>query len=290
MFVLKFAMAAAVASMAWTPVLADTSSAAIQKERLDLAGRERMLIQRIVKSSCLVLSNIDTEHYAASAIKDTNMFETTLAELIAGSPERNWAPEANPKALAQMQDTYAKWNTLRPAALQVSHGDLMAFAVSQIIKDTDTTVTAMNTAVSDMANAMGTGSIDPKISKTLNAAGKQRMLSQKLAKEFCFLHNDVSAQMHRELLVETAAAFETTLDSLMTADTVTSEFIAPPTPQTELHLANAKRIWQNLSPIMQHAIDGEETTRADLENVAHLSDELLSEMIAAVKAYVAGTA
>ncbi|MEP2472283.1 MAG: type IV pili methyl-accepting chemotaxis transducer N-terminal domain-containing protein, partial [Paracoccaceae bacterium] len=181
MFGMKLAMTAAVAAIAWTPVLADTSSAAIQKERLDLAGRERMLIQRIVKSSCLVLSNIDTEHYAAAAIKDTDLFETTLADLIAGSPERNWAPERNPKALAQMQDTYAKWSTLRPAALQVSHGDLMAFAVFQIVKDTDKTVTAMNAAVSDIANAMSQKGVDPKISKTLNAAGKQRMLSQKLA-------------------------------------------------------------------------------------------------------------
>ncbi|MEP6020308.1 MAG: type IV pili methyl-accepting chemotaxis transducer N-terminal domain-containing protein [Paracoccaceae bacterium] len=290
MFSMKLAMTAAVAAIAWTPVLADTSSAAIQKERLDLAGRERMLIQRIVKSSCLVLSNIDTEHYAASAIKDTDLFETTLADLIAGSPERNWAPERNPKALAQMQDTYAKWSTLRPAALQVSHGDLMAFAVFQIVKDTDKTVTAMNAAVSDIANAMGQKGVDPKISKTLNAAGKQRMLSQKLAKEFCFLHNDVNAEMHRELLIDTAATFEKTLDSLLNSDAVTGEFIAPPTPQTELHLTNAKRIWQDLSPIMQHAIDGEETTLTDLENVAHLSDKLLSEMVAAVKAYVAGTA
>ncbi|MEO9515784.1 MAG: type IV pili methyl-accepting chemotaxis transducer N-terminal domain-containing protein [Paracoccaceae bacterium] len=290
MFGMKLAMTAAVAAIAWTPVLADTSSAAIQKERLDLAGRERMLIQRIVKSSCLVLSNIDTEHYAAAAIKDTDLFETTLADLIAGSPERNWAPERNPKALAQMQDTYAKWSTLRPAALQVSHGDLMAFAVFQIVKDTDKTVTAMNAAVSDIANAMSQKGVDPKISKTLNAAGKQRMLSQKLAKEFCFLHNDVNAEMHRELLIETAATFEKTLDSLLNSDAVTGEFIAPPTPQTELHLTNAKRIWQDLSPIMQHAIDGEETTLTDLENVAHLSDKLLSEMVAAVKAYVAGTA
>ncbi|MEP1537762.1 MAG: type IV pili methyl-accepting chemotaxis transducer N-terminal domain-containing protein [Paracoccaceae bacterium] len=289
MFGLKFTMVAAVAAIALTPAQANTSNASIQKERMDLAGKERMLIQRIVKSSCLVMSNIDTEHYAVSAIKDTNTFEATLADLISGSTERNWPPEENSRTLAQLQDTYVKWKVLRPAALQVSHGDLMSFAVSQIITETDTTVTAMDTAVTGMANLSHNTGVDPKISNTLNAAGKQRMLSQKLAKEFCFLHNDVSAELHRELLIETAATFEKNLNKLLNADTVSSEFIAPPTPQTERHLENAKRIWQDLFPIMQHAINGKKTTHDDLENVAHMSDELLSEMIAAVNAYVAGT-
>ncbi|MEP5951193.1 MAG: type IV pili methyl-accepting chemotaxis transducer N-terminal domain-containing protein, partial [Lentilitoribacter sp.] len=250
MFGLKFTMVAAVAAIALTPAQANTSNASIQKERMDLAGKERMLIQRIVKSSCLVMSNIDTEHYAVSAIKDTNTFEATLADLISGSTERNWPPEENSRTLAQLQDTYVKWKVLRPAALQVSHGDLMSFAVSQIITETDTTVTAMDTAVTGMANLSHNTGVDPKISKTLNAAGKQRMLSQKLAKEFCFLHNDVSAELHRELLIETAATFEKNLNKLLNADTVSSEFIAPPTPQTERHLENAKRIWQDLFPIM----------------------------------------
>ena len=290
MFGSKIAAVAAVAAIAWTPLLAEAPNAVIEKERLDLAGRERMLIQRIVKSSCFVLSNIDTEHYAESAIKDTDMFETTLANLISGAPERNWAPESDPNVLAQMQDTYAKWTALRPAALQVSHGDMMSFAVSQIIRDTDNTVVAMNAAVTKMANAGGANGADPRISKTLNAAGKQRMLTQKIAKEFCFLHNDVGAEMHRELLTETVATFETTLDKLLGADELTGEFIAPPSPQTELHLKAAKRIWQDLSPLMHRAIEGQKTSRADLENVAKMTDELLTAMVAAVKAYVAGTA
>ncbi len=290
MFGTKFASLATVLTMACTPLLAESPSQAIEKERLDLAGRERMLIQRIVKSSCFVLSNVSAEKYAQDAINDSNLFETTLADLIDGSPDRGWNAENNPVIRAQMESTYDKWALLRPAALQLSHGDLIGFAIAKIVEDTDVTVNAMNEAVAVMAASAQSGGLDAKTAKTLNAAGKQRMLTQKLAKEFCFLHNDVRADAHRELLKETMTTFETTLDNLLMANAPGDAFIAPPNDDAVRHLENAKRIWIALAPVIKASINAQATTRSDLENVAALSDQLLGEMVLAVNAYVAGNA
>lgn len=266
--------------------MSGSPSFAGQNDRLDLAGRERMLIQRIVKSSCYVLSDGRSTAIAERVVKDTGMFEETLRSLIDGSDALGWAPEENDRVLAALNGAYSKWDSLRPAALQVAHGDMASVAVMQIVTQTDDAVAAMNNAVTELQKANAVAGVDPRVSLTLNLAGRQRMLSQKVAKEFCFVYNDVSTEAMRASLTKSMSLFEETLSGLQNATYEGDGFVPPPADGAIL-LHQVNGTWSRLQPFLAAAANGESVTHDDLEEVMSLTDTLLSQTAATVKAYVA---
>lgn len=266
-------------------VQAGGMSAAVQNERLDLAGKERMLIQRVVKSSCYVLSDANGQVFADAALADVQDFEETLKALIEGSPERGWLPEAEPDVRAALKATYDRWVLLRPAALQVANGDMQDVPIRQIVNMTDDTVGQMNAAVNVMQKHNFDPTADPRFAKTINAAGRQRMLSQKMAKEFCFLYNDVAADKNRAGLQQSFALFDETLTALRTASE-SGQGLAPAGAKVSRLLDDVAETWSVLRPVIARAIEGEQPERKDFETVVALSDKLLSEMVRAVTGYL----
>lgn len=137
-----------------------TLSAAINK-----AGGQRMLSQRIIKAYCQVGLKVQTEKSRAILEKSVNLFDVQLAELrqTAGKPE--------------IQEALAK-----EAALW---GELRAVAVAPVGRDGARKLMELNESLLQAAHkvtllfesASGT-----KAGKLVNIAGRQRMLSQRLAK------------------------------------------------------------------------------------------------------------
>ena len=265
----------------WAKSAQDT----IQEQRLDMAGRERMLIQRIVKASCYVLSGVDVEHYAETAIADSATFESTLDGLINGSSELGWVPEGDQTVRSALKNAFVLWEGLRPAALQVANGDFNSVAVRQILDQTDVAVLAMNTAVGEMQKSGPSADGNERVTATINSAGRQRMLTQKMAKEFCFLLNDISKKKQQELLLESVLLFDDTLKALRAA-TPESEGFSPAPEKAIKQLEQVSQTWSVMQPILLGAIETGQAEHESLAEVVHLSDQLLTEMAAAVQSYV----
>ena len=56
----------------------------------------------------------------------------------------------------------------------------------------------------------------------LNLSGRQRMLTQKMSKEYCLIAADIEAAANRENLKKTMQLFETTLEGLKSGDDATN--------------------------------------------------------------------
>lgn len=268
-----------------TAGLAANSDIDVQNERLDKAGRERMIIQRMVKGACFVMSGIRTEELADLVIKDASTFDSVLDALSNGSGVLGWEKETNPSVVEALDAVSILWGRLGPAAMQVAHGDMHNFAVTQILNETDATATAMNNAVSALAKSISTGDKASRAAMTLNVAGRQRMLTQKMAKEFCFIANEISVEQNVTRLKGTIKLFDDSLTAIRKAKRK-GDGLLPANTNGRYVLEGIQHMWTELEEILSKAVETGTASRDDLEDVSKRSEQMLKAMIFVVDMYV----
>jgi nitrate/nitrite-specific signal transduction histidine kinase len=143
---------------AWAEIT--TLSSAINK-----AGRQRMLTQRIVKAYCLAGMGVQASTHWKQRDAAIDLFETQLAELKAFAPTAEIAD-----GLAQVEALWGPFKAIA-AAPPTKDGADMLLAIN------DQVLAAAHQVVVLLAQHSGT-----ETGHLVNISGRQRMLSQRLAK------------------------------------------------------------------------------------------------------------
>ncbi len=137
----------------------------------------------------------------------------------------------------------------------------------------------MNAAVQMYAKASGS-TLDKGVATTINLAGKQRMLTQKMTKELLLVANGIDADASKASLGKTVALFEKTLSGLVKGDadlglsgTTDNDILA--------QLAKVDTLWTDYKPVL----DSVDVSDAGLQAAASKNLPLLKNMNAAVKMY-----
>lgn len=131
------------------------------------AGRQRMLTQRIIKSYCQVGLGV-TPAVSWQQLADAQaLFEAQLAELVANAP----AGRAS-AALARLEE---RWKPFK----SVARGPVSQSGARQLAGQSD----ALLAAADELTRIMESISGAPA-ARLVNIAGRQRMLSQRLAKTY----------------------------------------------------------------------------------------------------------
>ena len=122
--------------------------------------------------------------------------------------------------------------------------------------------------------------LDPAVATTLNLAGKQRMLTQKMTKELLLVANGIDADGNKANLGKTVALFERTLNGLLEGD---AELGLTGTKDQAIRdqLAVVQGLWGQYKPVL----DAVDTSDAGLAKAAELNLPLLKDMNKAVKMY-----
>ncbi len=271
---------------AWSPTTAYAGVAEVQAaERINVAGLQRSLIQKMIRDTCFVMSGLAGEEKALDVATVAQEFETVLNGLTDGVAARGLSPEENPKVREKLEDVSDLWGTLGPAVRQVAAGDLHTVPMGQIIELSPQIAQAMNTAVGEMANQVDGQRAFAQTGRTLDLAGRQRMLSFKVAKEVCFVTRDIDARKNRTMALETMAQFEQALNDLRNG--------APQRGITALsgdaleRLADVEKTWAELNPLLgklQRA--GVAAKQDDKLEMARLTDQLRAQSHALVLAYI----
>ncbi len=269
--ILLFALALAGAAQA-----ASKHETAVQ---INLAGKQRMLTQKMTKEMLFIARGISVEANQAQLKKTATLFETTLDGLVVGNPDLGLPPTEDPaivQQLAKVKNLWADYKKYVEAALA---GNLTHAMLVDIERLNMPLLREMNKAVEMYAKAGGS-TIDPTLAHVINLAGKQRMLTQKMTKELLFIANGVHPEKNRAELQKTVALFDRTLKGLMQGD---RELGLPGTkdPQILAQLKEVQQIWQQYKPILDRA----DVTDAALEKAARLNLELLRAMNKAVKLF-----
>jgi len=240
---------------------------------INLAGKQRMLTQKMSKEALFIAKGIDVEKNRESLKKTEELFDKTLNGLINGDKDLNLPKTEDKEILAQLQKVQELWKPFKANIDKVVEGKSDKATLEAIAKENIPLLKEMNKAVGMYAKASGS-KLDPQMAKTINRAGKQRMLTQKMTKELLLVANGIDADANKENVKKTAELFESTLKDL--TDKCKNDDI-------KKQLGVVDKIWGDYKPIIEKV----DTSDEALKKAEELNIPLLKEMNKAVKMYEA---
>ena len=178
-----------------------TFSSAINK-----AGRQRMLSQRIVKAYSMVGLDVQVDRANEQLLTSIELFERQLSEL-----KRFSKSKKTQKSLAKVE---ALWEPFKNIAL----GEVSKKGVQELVKRDETLLRAAHQVVLDLQK-----NANSKVGRIVNISGRQRMLSQRIAKFYMLLAWRVNTEQSLKLMNIASDEFSAALNELILSNLNTKE-------------------------------------------------------------------
>lgn len=256
---------------------------------LNLSGKQRMLSQKMSKEVVLIALNIAIEANLNSLKGTTALFDKTLKGLRDGNSELRLPPTTNGRILNQIKKIEKIWTEFNAVlqAILVS-GKVTEDQLQEMASQSLPLLKQMNKCVllyEKDASKAGLKS-DPGLAVTINLAGKQRMLTQKMSKEFLLIAYGHEVEDNQLNLLETYSLFERTLKGLLDGDQ-TLDLPGTPNKAIRQQLAKVDGLWGGFKPIVSYAAEPSTTSvsKGQIEVLAGANLPLLKEMNIAVGMY-----
>ncbi len=251
-----------------------TNELAVQ---INLSGRQRMLTQKMSKEAFLVALKVEPEKNRRNLARTMALFERTLVGLISGDEGLKLAKAPNARIAAQLGVVMDLWKKFRPLVKRVADGHADRATLERIARDNLPLLAEMNRAVKMFEKAAGADTAE--LAVVINLSGRQRMLTQKMTKEYLLAALDIDRAANLGNLKKTTALFDRTLRGLLDGDDAQG---LPPTtdPAIRAQLEKVMKLWAGFRPLLQRP-----ATQENLLAVARANLPLLAEMNRAVKMY-----
>lgn len=247
-----------------------------------------MLSQRMAAATCLAISGVDATARAEVAWMSHMDFSAALSGLRHGNENLQLPAEDDAGILSALDAVERTWSSVGPAVQQLSSGDLHTVVMSQLLDGNLPLLTLSNAAVSEIVDRYGKDVIDPTKAKTINMAGRQRMLSQKMMKEACFVASELELDANLSALEQTIDLFDRSLTQLREGDPVDG-VMPPPNAEVARQLDLVATLWSTYRVGLSVVEPGSRSGSDALSDLAHQSDAILREMHKAVLLYVAAS-
>ena len=200
---------------------------------INLAGRQRMLTQRIAKDALQYLLNMDKKGSIADLEKSIKMFDETLNGLYNGDEKMHLHGTKLPLIVKQLNVVKENWDRVKPTILNALKPENLnnQKLTKEMIDGLDNVKVEMNKAVVLYTKSLnrekrimqlnalisGFSAVKENSKHVVNLAGKQRMLTQRISK----LALECQTQMIPEacdLLGKYIALYDKTLKGFVNGD------------------------------------------------------------------------
>ena len=239
-------------------------------ERIRYAGQLRTLSQQVAAAACSLTSDIDVEFAHATLAQATAEFDKIIVALRVGDETLGiMAPETNRRTLHDLDEVEAEWLSIHTAIDNVL-ADGHDVESAHIIDDhnlrlLDLTTQLASDITGQYAHPYEISAADALL---IEFAGRQRMLTQKMAKDACEIWTDYHADTATVHLRETMVIFENSLLALR--DGMPSVGIRPaPNDTIRADLDSLIARWNIISVNAQTLVDGGELNAAQKTEVFH---------------------
>jgi len=245
-----------------------------------------MLSQRMSKAACFISIGADAEAQQVVLQDAFNLFLSSHEALRFGSQTAGLTAERNQRLLDALSIVSTDWSPfsgLIESAL--SQGYVAAPAVARIDEIGLVLLGNMNKAVNKIANAYGEELPDMPLllSLTIDLAGRQRMFSQKAAKEFCLIDAGINVEANQESLAKTTNLFTLTLGALISG--MPGVVMAAPNDEIRGKLEAVSAAWAGPKAVLDQAASGATITDAQRATIIHDMENVLTLMNEAVGMY-----
>ncbi len=256
---------------------------------LNLSGKQRMLTQKMSKEIMLIALGEGSANNLANLKKTSGLFDKTLKGLRNGSDDLRLPPTSSKRILRQLGKIDAIWVDFHPVVKAIiESGSVTKAQVAAVAKNNLPLLKQMNKAVGLYEKDAKKGGLKsaPGLAATINLSGKQRMLTQKMSKEFLLVAYDHEREDNKLNLLETYSLFERTLAGLMDGDETLG---LPGTKPQHIRdqLSVVSELWSKFKPVVQYGAD-HKTSDIPKEKISQLASAnlpLLKEMNKAVGMY-----
>ncbi len=240
---------------------------------INLAGKQRMLTQKISKEALLIKNDINTKTNIELLKKDQALFDKTLNGLIDGDSELKLVKINSENVQAQLQKVKNLWQPFSKKIQNIINKNATADDYNYIINNNIKLLKNMHKAVLLFVDeSKKISKIKTNLAQDINIAGRQRMLTQRLAKDMLQILSNIDANSAKEDLKETKKIFDGSLNSLLSKKTL---------PKIKKQLLVVKKLWVKISPYLTPKY-------ADKDNIKTITtslDKILVEMNKAVTLY-----
>ena len=233
--------------------------------RINIAGRQRMLTQRMAKSVCFIHEEHNIDMHLKLLADDHALFSSTLDIMTNGGGEHNLAPETDRRTLEELGHVAEQWRNLGEVILRSVNTGTATEADAkyvnshdlELLEDSDHAVSLIE------QNYANPNTLNMATAITLNIFGRQRMLAQRAAKGFCYVAADHAGENEIASLEETRNIFTVSLDAIRFG--LPELGIAPPpTDEISAQLAIVADVWKGMDEIFISTIAGVPPTEEDI--------------------------
>lgn len=249
--------ASLVLAPALLPLMAGTTQSASALDAINLAGRQRMLSQRIVKNYTQLGLGVLSEA-AERQLRDS------VARFDASQQQLQQQLASWPASQDELARLAAEWQRLKPMLAQRPGRD----SSRQVEQQAEAVLGASHVLTLSLQEQSGTDS-----GRWVNLAGRTRMLSQRLAKYALLQKLGVDGAVQRDATEQARTELGGALDSLQRAP------VNSPAIRRQLELA--KQQWQFLENALNQP-------QGDVAHIATTSERLVEVMDEVTRLYSAG--
>ncbi len=240
--------------------------------KINLAGKQRMLTQKMTKEAIALNQGLGSRE---SLEKTVSLFDKTLKGLISGNSKLKLTPVKDPKIASQLNIVQGLWKDFHINMNAVAADPATATGALSFINDHNMELLKESNEVVVMLEG---NAFD---SKTINLAGKQRMLTQKMVKGTLGL---VQGTESIDTLKSTAGLFDKTLKGLISGD---SDLGLPAMTDSAIlaQLTGVQTLWKSFHEYVGTVLKLAPETNKAIAYINGNNVELLKEMNNAVGMY-----
>jgi hypothetical protein len=265
---------------------AEAKTAADAAAHINLAGKLRMLSQRVPSHACQVTAGIGTD-YAKEVLKGaTAEFGTIVDALEFGNDDLGIThAEERRLTLAAIGKVRKAWAPLQELSDAAMNGSVTSEQIESAQGDSLALLeTAKSLVVEEVGEYSNPAEMAAAESFLIDVAGRQRMLIQMMSKTACLTMSDHAAEAASKSLESTMGIFEATLGALQTG--MPSVGIRkPPTTEIEAGLGEVAVQWNALKPFLTEVLGGAKVDSEKAANQFRALNEMMAQMNKVVGMY-----
>lgn len=242
--------------------------------RVGLAEEQAVITQRIPMCAGFVKLNVEPSRFIANMDEAKTKFDKVLIGMRHGDPELDLVAEESGEVLEALSAVEAVWPTMRDAVNDIVESGFVDDAHYDTIARSNSALLFMSENVEKRLISVYGGDVEKlSILIAVELAGRQEMLTQKMAKEVTKIALGFKPDENRRILTETIILYENSLQALIGG---VPELTLPAPPEhIRLALLEEKSRWSDLGPIVRGIANGDEPDILALYSIASQEEALL---------------